>query len=87
MSWGPAREAGPWLVEWDGANAGRRLMTVRLLAATEGDLLQDGDLTIGGEQFTASDSGGRPVPLWPWAIVGALVVLLVEWAVYCHRIR
>ena len=87
VSWGPAREAGPWLVEWDGANAGRRLMTVRLRAATEGDLLQDGDLTIGGEQFAASDSGGRPVPLWPWAIVGALVVLLVEWAVYCRRIR
>jgi hypothetical protein len=87
VSWGPARESGPWLVEWNGANAGRRLVAVRLPAATEGDLQQRGDLTIGDERFASSGSGGRPVPLWPWAILGALVVLLIEWAVYCRRIR
>lgn len=87
VSWGPASEAGPWLVEWDGATAGRRLVAVRLPAATEGDVQQQGDLTIGDTQFVSSNSGGRPVPLWPWAILGALLVLLIEWAVYCRRIR
>lgn len=87
VSWGPVAEAGPWLVQWEGATPGRRLVSVRLPAETEGNLATPTDLTIGGDRIGLDASVGRPVPLWPWAIVGALAVLLIEWGVYCRRIR
>jgi len=87
VSWGPVSEAGPWLVQWQGQTPGRRFVSVRLPAETEGNLATPTDLTIGGERIGLDAPVGRPVPLWPWAIVGALAVLLIEWGVYCRRIR
>ena len=86
VSWGPVIESGPWLVQWQGGTPGRRLVSVRLPAETEGHLALPEALTIGGEQIQTNASGTRPMPLWPWAIAAALLVLLVEWAVYCRRI-
>jgi hypothetical protein len=80
-------EAGPWLVQWGGELPGRRLVSVRLPAESEGNLTLPNALTIGGEQIETNDASRRPIPLWPWAIAAALAVLLVEWGVYCRRIR
>lgn len=86
VSWGPVNEAGPWLVQWGGGSSGRRLVSVRLPAESEGNLAVPETLTIGGEQIDPNADAGRPIPLWPWAIAAALLVLLLEWGVYCRRI-
>ena len=37
-------------------------------------------------QATASPHHGEPIDLWPFAALAALVLLLVEWALYYFRV-
>ena len=40
-----------------------------------------------GEQVLASGpTRGQPSDLWPWAALAALVLLVVEWALYYFRV-
>ncbi|MDP7028836.1 MAG: BatA and WFA domain-containing protein [Phycisphaerales bacterium] len=85
--WGPVDRAGPWVVRWDEPTAGHRFVAVRVPVQLEGDLRVPEAMHIGGVEATAAGNAAASTPLWPWALCGSLLVLLIEWAVYTSRIR
>jgi hypothetical protein len=68
------------------ADRSRWLYAVNLLSENESDVRPNEGLTLGGQPVP---SGGQQqrinVPLWPWLLVAALGLLLLEWYVYNRR--
>jgi hypothetical protein len=87
FAWGPARRAGVYAAEWGGGDTGSsQSFAVNLDSAREGriDLVQE--LTIGTEQVAGQASpGASRTALWPWLILAAAAVLLLEWWVWLRR--
>lgn len=65
----------------------RWLYAVNLLNEAESDIRPNEELALGGEAVASADSP-QPinVPLWPWLLVAALGLLLLEWYVYNRRV-
>jgi hypothetical protein len=76
-------EPGLYRVEWDG---GARNFAVNLLDEAESNVQPRDIVQIGEQRLAAEGKVGRPVELWKWAALIALVLLLLEWAFYHHRI-
>jgi len=59
---------------------------VSLLNATESNIRPNEDFAVGTQEVTASKSIRRENrPLWPWLMLAALGVLLLEWIIYNRR--
>ncbi|MCH2140540.1 MAG: VWA domain-containing protein [Phycisphaerales bacterium] len=83
--WGPVEQAGPWLVVWKHPDAGHRVVAVAAPVADEGDVSRPPlSEIIGEDNFARIEEASRP--LWPWALIASLLVLLLEWGIYCRRI-
>ncbi len=66
---------------------GYEAFAVNLLSPAESNIRPNASFTIGTEQITATKSIRRENrPLWPWLMLGALVVLLLEWIIYNRRV-
>ena len=77
-------DIGVYLATWEG---GRRGFAVNLLDAEESDVKPRDEVKIGEQVVQATGAAhGQPSDLWPWAALTALVLLLVEWALYHFRV-
>ncbi len=67
---------------------GYEAFAVNLLNPTESNIRPNVQFSIGTEQVTSSQSIRRQNrPLWPWLMLGALAVLVLEWIIYNRRMR
>ena len=87
LTFGPVNRHGPWLARWGGPQGDHAMVVVSADVEAEGDLRVPEKLRIGssGTALAAAPQRGS-TPMWPWAVGGALVILLIEWAIYCRRI-
>jgi hypothetical protein len=61
---------------------------VNLLNATESNIRPNAGFSVGTEAIAAGTSIRRENrPLWPWLMLAAMAVLLVEWVIYNRRMR
>lgn len=66
---------------------GHEAFAVNLLNAAESDIRPNDRFAIGSESVAAAGAIRKEnTPLWPWLMLGALAVLLVEWAIYNRRV-
>ena len=76
-------DIGVYLATWEG---GRRGFAVNLLDDNESDIRPRDEVKIGDQVLASGPTHGQPSDLWPWAALAALVLLLVEWALYHFRV-
>lgn len=82
----PFREVG--LYEVEGALPPNDRLAISLLSDVESDTRPRLALRVNAEE-TAGSTGSdeTPLHLWPWLLGAALAFLIVEWLVYCRRVR
>lgn len=79
-----SRQAGVYTLAIDQGTP--RTIPVNLASAMESDIKPVDELSIGGRKITASKEGIRTrQELWPWLALAALLVLMIEWIIYCRR--
>ena len=76
-------DIGVYLATWE---SGRRGFAVNLLDADESDIRPRDEVKIGEQVLASGPTHGQPSDLWPWAALAALVLVLVEWALYHFRV-
>ena len=80
----PRREG---IIEVTGAVRSQEQIAVTLLSDVESDLRPRRELIVNAESVVAETGGGAaPRELWPWLILAALVLLTVEWVVFCRKL-
>lgn len=97
---GPLREVGLYTLAWDGppgpadvrtGSRSERLFAVNLASARASDVTPVRTLVIRAERIGDSGADGgqtrTPRPLWPWLIVAALLVVMLEWYVYNRKVQ
>ncbi len=90
LSWGPIRLGGLYLLNWktpgsDSEEIQTRAFAVNLLSETEGWIATAENLEVGQDTLSGKSSRGETyTPLWPYAVMFCLAVLMFEWWVY-HR--
>jgi hypothetical protein len=63
-------------------------LAVNLLDTTESDLRPADQLEVAAQKVKATTSAKAvPRPIWPWFVLAALAVLMVEWLFYTRRMR
>ena len=55
---------------------------VNLFSREESSITPRSDVGLKGSAPAPTGNGGRPVELWPWILLGAVLLLGVEWWVY-----
>jgi hypothetical protein len=87
FAWGPARRAGVYVASWGSGDAEAvQSFAVNLDSAREGRIDTVPELTVGTEQVAGQSSpGASRTALWPWLILAAVAVLLLEWWVWLRR--
>jgi hypothetical protein len=65
----------------------RELFAVNLFDPAESDLAPRGEVRVGSHTVAAGPTRREPRELWKLAVIGGLLVLLVEWWVYARRVR
>lgn len=77
-------KAGVYAVAFD--KGLQRQIPVNVLSALESDIKPVNELSFGGRKISGSkDSVKTRQEVWPWLVLAALLVLMVEWMVYCRR--
>jgi hypothetical protein len=94
--YGPIRERGVYRVQWTGpaaetdlAEGSRvtRFYAANLLNADESDIRPADELGLADRVVQARQStAGRLLELWPFVVLGALAVMLLEWWVYNKKV-
>ncbi len=66
-----------------------RAFAVNLLSEQESQIAPVKELTLSGREITAADRAlaRANVPLWPWMVLAALMIVCGEWFLYNSRIR
>ena len=96
--YGPVERSGIYEVSWMGkpgpsdAEVGGRSVrpfAANLLDATESDCAAVTKLELASRPVVAETGGQTKVAkrLWPWLILGALGVILLEWFVYNKKVQ
>jgi hypothetical protein len=96
--YGPVERSGIYQVSWNGKPgpsdaevSGRsvRPFAANLLDPGESDCATVPKLDLGSKQVAAEEAGKTKVArrLWPWLILGALAVILLEWFVYNRKVQ
>ena len=65
----------------------RQRFAVNLFDPAESDLCPRGEIGVGDQKVTVGESRRPPRDLWKFAVVGGLLVLLLEWWVYNKRVQ
>lgn len=85
--WGPLALAGLHVLEIDEAFGETQYRSVRFPAEQESMITPLESITLGQEEVEATNGGASGyVPLWPWAIGAALVMLMLEWWIWNSRV-
>ncbi len=95
--YGPVRKVGIYTLSWQGPALGsdievdgrvRRAVAVNLLDAYESQINSARELNLASrvEQATQDGAGSAFRKLWPYLLLGALAVMLVEWWVYNRKV-
>jgi hypothetical protein len=98
IAFGPIRTAGLYSVSWSGpAGAGDatdgsravRTYAANLLDPAESDIAASPMLLLAGEEIAAQDADEAKamIRLWPWLILAALAILMLEWYVYNRKVH
>jgi hypothetical protein len=74
---------GVYRAAWPG---GGRSFAVNLLDADESNIQPRDAVRIGSQQLVAGRSRRQTYDVWKWAALAALVLLVLEWAVYHRRV-
>jgi hypothetical protein len=74
---------GVYRAAWSG---GERGFAVNLLDADESNIQPRDDITIGDITVTTGKERGSVRETWKWVAMGALALLLLEWAFYHRRV-
>ncbi len=95
--YGPVRTVGLYGLEWEGAGgandevAGRRVRRVyaaNLLDSAESEIASAEKLGLASREVTAARTESEIVrKLWPWFVLGALAVIMLEWFVYNRKVH
>ncbi len=96
---GPLEEIGVYRLTWSGPPGPRdvtletgrsaRLLPVNLLDETESTIAPASELTFDTTAVSSAGPSAEPEgsrALWPWLLVGCLVIVLVEWWLYNRRV-
>ncbi len=76
------------LYEINGAEAPFERIAVNLLNEIESDIRPRRSITVNAHQAEAGAiRSAAPLALWPWLVAAALGLLVLEWIVYCRRMR
>lgn len=97
---GPVLKSGVYMLSWQGAAGAtdvesggrvRRAFAANLLDAVESDIpVHESLVTASHEassQESQSPSGRIRRDIWPWLLVAALVVMVLEWFVYNRKVH
>lgn len=83
--WGPAQHAGIYTLQWSSPNAsGEHRVAVGMPVVAEGNVRVAApvrDVAL----VQVQRARRRSMPLWPFAVMAALLTLLVEWWVWTRR--
>ncbi len=82
---GVLERAGVYRIENEPGGA----VCVNLLDAHESLIASPATIQIGGREIEARGRGDAPVPreVWHWFVLGAAVLLVLEWGLYAWRMR
>lgn len=96
-SFGPFPKVGVYVASWNGpaaagdASSGgvsKRRYAVNLLDPVESDIRAAQQIKTAVTNAAAnSDTGGAIRTLWPWMILAALAVIMLEWFVYNRKVH
>jgi len=76
------------LYEIDGAEAPFDTIAINLLSEIESDIRPQRSITVNAHQTEAGTiRSAVPLAIWPWLVAAALGLLILEWIVYCRRMR
>lgn len=95
---GPISSTGVYSVSWDGAagptdggEGGRpsRNFASNLFDARESDLAASGEVELASKVVQARTEGSSDADrkLWPWLMLGALLIIMLEWFVYNRKVH
>ncbi|MBG85015.1 MAG: hypothetical protein CMJ40_10795 [Phycisphaerae bacterium] len=85
--WGPLMLSGLHVLEVEDSIGSVQYRSVRFPAEQESAIAAVDSIILGQEQIEATDGGARGyVPLWPWAIGAALIMLMCEWWIWNARV-
>ena len=98
IAYGPIRKAGLYAASWNGPAAagdaqsgGRAVRTyaANLLDPVESDIAASPILRLAGEALKGetTDEAKAMFRLWPWCILAALAVLMLEWFIYNRKVH
>lgn len=95
--YGPIRNSGAYQVSWlgaagpgDAADGGRAVRTyaANLADSAESDVAAAQELTLASSVVQAKQSSASATrKLWPWLLLGALAILMLEWFVYNKKVQ
>ncbi|MGD9789344.1 MAG: BatA and WFA domain-containing protein [Phycisphaerales bacterium] len=98
VTFGPVGTSGVYRMTWDGSMGpsditvgGRaaRYFTANLLDGAESDTRAASTIALPNKNVEAaarsSSDGNRP--LWPWILLGALAIIMLEWFVYNRKVQ
>ncbi|HLO39465.1 MAG TPA: hypothetical protein VK176_00465, partial [Phycisphaerales bacterium] len=96
--YGPIRLAGLYQVSWTGAagsmdqsSEGRatRSYAANLMDSAESDVASSDELALASRVVAASagKSSNSEQRLWPWLLLAALVIVMLEWFVYNRKVH
>ncbi len=76
-------KVGLYQATWPG---GGRTFAVNLLDADESNIQPRDEIKLGSQQFEAGQARRQTYDTWKWVALAALLLLVLEWAVYHRRI-
>jgi hypothetical protein len=83
FSYKNTESVGVYEVAWAG---GQRRFAVNLLDADESNIQPRDAIQIGEQRLAAGQSRRQTYDTWKWIALAALVLLVLEWAVYHRRV-
>jgi hypothetical protein len=98
VAYGPIREIGLYSVSWQGTpgatdqvvdGRARRVVASNLMDPEESDISSRKAVATAREVVEAKEGGSESQRkrLWPWLILGALGVIMLEWFVYNKKVH
>ncbi len=83
FSYKSTESVGVYAVTWPG---GQRRFAVNLLDAEESNIQPRDAIKIGEQRLAAGQSRRQTYDTWKWIALAALLLLVLEWAVYHRRV-